>query len=419
MGVTDGQPVDAATTNPAFLDANNDDTALGKITFNNISDPTVSGAQVVNIQREMNGNASFTGQVTNTPISRLPSWTNNDVGSSGDNLKSRSDLLTQKFNETTGHAHDGSPGNGAPISGASVGGVPLEGYFQQGTQLTGVTGGTEDVSTPLASKTASTGQTVLGVVSTSPFNRVIIRNTSGAAFTDLSGNEVYARLTNSGSTWTLTFYSLVSGTETAYIFLTSTTMDWYYQELFNPLVSTPVYSELAFVPSDNIAAGIPAATTTTQGKVLLPSGSTVPVSGTGSLGTANATVANADHTHEGVHALLRHGDATLYKGNVTLKAGTNIALSDSGGEIQIDATTPAVNPNVEYRTITSGEATAGQLTLVATPTDATKVILDVIGVGAQIYSVDYAVSGNVLNWSSHALASVLDTGDILRIIYFS
>ena len=61
--VAPGSPVSAGNTNPAFLDANGDDTALGRIDLANTLPE--SGSTVNNIQREANATSSFTGKALN------------------------------------------------------------------------------------------------------------------------------------------------------------------------------------------------------------------------------------------------------------------------------------------------------------------------------------------------------------------
>jgi TolA-binding protein len=72
---------------------------------------------------------------------------------------------------------------------------------------------------------------------------------------------------------------------------------------------------------------------------------------------------------------------------------------------------------VEYRTITSGEATAKELTLVEEPKVAGEVVLDVIGGGPMFYGDDFSVSGQVLTWDTLALDGIISTGDRVRISY--
>lgn len=268
MGVTDGQPVDAANTNPAFLDANGDDTALGRISLNDtVGNPTESGPAINNIQREHNSIASFVGKAINVAKDILPSWLFADAGTPTDNLFQRADALTAKFNMTTGHAHTGAAGQGAPISAPNLSNVPLRGYFQEGTLLTGVTGGSKVVTTEMSGKTPSTGSLVLGVVTTAPYNRVVVRDTDGQEFVDGSGNEVYGRLTESVGVWTLSFFVDLAGVETAYSFGSTVSMKWFYQELFNPMVNPPVYDPGAFIPSDAATADVVDASSTQRGVV--------------------------------------------------------------------------------------------------------------------------------------------------------
>lgn len=85
-GVIDGQPVDQATTNPAFLFANGDDTALGKIGFNDAAGPGVSGTAVANIQREANALWSFLGGLINQAKNYLPTWATSNFGGSTDSV---------------------------------------------------------------------------------------------------------------------------------------------------------------------------------------------------------------------------------------------------------------------------------------------------------------------------------------------
>jgi hypothetical protein len=88
-------------------------------------------------------------------------------------------------------------------------------------------------------------------------------------------------------------------------------------------------------PSDNATQDILDATTTQKGKSQLAAVAPGAISSTGAAGTGNAVVANADHTHEGVHSLGIDGDPTESKGDVKLLAGTNVAIDYSVGKIRI------------------------------------------------------------------------------------
>jgi hypothetical protein len=302
----------------------------------------VSGPTVVNVQREVNSLNAFTGRPAGSAYNATPTWTNNDVGVSTDTVKQRADLITAEFNSSTGHNHDGTAGEGAPIEAPTITLVPLRGYVNQGTDLSAVTGTSVDVSTELTGKTASSGSTVAGVVVTASQNKGILRQASGPnendVFVDGSGNVVYSRLTESVGVWTLSFYVDIAGTETAYNFAVASDIRWYYQELYNPMVNPPVYSEFAVIPSDNVTQDVITATTTDQGKVQLASAAAQSVGSSNAAGTANATVANADHAHQGIHSV-DAGGADLY-GDITIAGAGGSVASQAGQTVTV--TSPAL-----------------------------------------------------------------------------
>lgn len=104
------------------------------------------------------------------------------------------------------------------------------------------TGGSTVVTTPLTTAASSAGDLSAsvplqvstynsttqteGYVATTTDNKVeIYRNSDKKKIEDTSGNEVYGRLTESGGVYTVTYYSLVSGVETAYSFSGATSVD--------------------------------------------------------------------------------------------------------------------------------------------------------------------------------------------------
>jgi hypothetical protein len=338
-GVLDGQAVSAAVTNPAFLDANGDDTGVGKITLAN-TDP-VSGATVDSLQKEHNSAASFMGKALNSVAGDLPAWTTSVVGAAGDSLFDRADALTERFDSTTGHFHDGTAGEGPQILAVNIDAVPLRGFVQQGADILGVTGSSSDVSSSFSGKTPGGSTSVEGVVTAAPENKVIIRQASGSseddAFLDALGNVVYGRITESAGVWTLSYFVLIAGVETVYSFASASDVRYYYQEIFNPLGgSAPVFSEFASIPSDNATADVITATTTQQGKVSLSAAAPGNIAATGAAGTATASVANADHTHEGLHSISKSGSAQIL-GDATLSSAGGVTLTQTLNDIQIDA----------------------------------------------------------------------------------
>ena len=133
MGVASGSPVSSSNTNDAFLDANADDVALGKISFNN-TDPA-SGTQVDNIQENINSINHFAGRGSNLNKDALPAWSSNDAGASTDNLFERADALTLKFNSSTGHKHTGAYGDAPPVSSVDLANVVLKGSVIRGVDV--------------------------------------------------------------------------------------------------------------------------------------------------------------------------------------------------------------------------------------------------------------------------------------------
>lgn len=72
---------------------------------------------------------------------------------------------------------------------------------------------------------------------------------------------------------------------------------------------------------------------------------------------------------------------------------------------------------VEYRTLTAGEVTAGSLSLVDTPATPGDVVFGVEGGGVQVQPTDFVVSGTTLSWSGLSLDGILTAGDRVYILY--
>lgn len=73
----------------------------------------------------------------------------------------------------------------------------------------------------------SAGEEGEGIVATGSNNRVEIwDNTTKEKISDFNGNEVYGRLTEATGTYTLTYYVLDGGTETAHSFASATDIDF-------------------------------------------------------------------------------------------------------------------------------------------------------------------------------------------------
>ncbi|MCW4039990.1 MAG: hypothetical protein NWE83_04455 [Candidatus Bathyarchaeota archaeon] len=171
---------------------------------------------------------------------------------------------------------------------------------------------------------ASTGsKSSLGFIVTSPLNKVEIIDTVTKKAIEIDSNEVYARLTESGGAYTLSYYTIVSGTETA-ASITSTAIDFFiaynYENKDFPFDS-------ALRVSKTVVGEDPAST---GGK---PKTERVTITGTNTL--ANLSFTPIDGT-----------DVTLHVNGKTEDAKTNGAISLAGKVI----TWSAVNAGYDIET---------------------------------------------------------------------
>jgi hypothetical protein len=372
VSVVNGQQANATVFNGAFVSRTTNTSTVGVLTLNNTSAPA-SGAQITNVQRYVNEIATILGVASegdsgaNTYATTL--WIAN-----GMNRKEAIEALDGAFSPVSGHDHDGV--NSKPVSAAGLTDIN---YFRadwQEVTVTGAVGATYDVSTEMSGRSPGGNATTLGVATTAPYNRCEIRDSAtGTYIEDGGGQRVYARITESSGVWTLSFFTNEAGVETAHT-LASSNIILVFQEVFN-LETIPTFgSSTGFLGSYDLTNDIIYATDTIAGKVLLAN-DPPPAIGVGSLTGSSAAVAREDHTH-----------ATR-------------------------------EPKVEYRTLTSGEASAKALTLTQTPLTASNVMVDVIGGGAQEYGVDYSVTGSTLGWTGLGLDSFpLVVGDKIRIVYW-
>lgn len=395
-GIVNGQPVDQTASNAAWIAKNGDDSTIGILALNKVDVPG-SGGFITNLQAEINADGTYTGRPVNSGPSTTPIYTNNQGFTPGESLKNRADALTLKFHGTSGHLHTGANGDGPQISASSLASVPLAGYIIQGASIIGASGSSTDISAQFTGFVPSSGPTSEGVVCTFPFNKSLLRQyqgpNQGDSFEDPSGNIVYGRITNSGSTWTLSFYVVIGSTETAYSFPSPVDIDFYYQRLYNPMLNPPVYNFFAAIPSDNATVDVIDATTTQKGKVQLSTVS-ADVSTTSSAGTPNATVANADHSHQGVHAIFKTGDANRY-GDIEIDGSGGITITRSGNKFTFNSSS---GTSLKFETLAGTvdgiNATFGPLSHTPIGADSILVLLDGIGQPASSWTLD--LSNNIV-----------------------
>jgi len=163
-------------------------------------------------------------------------------------------------------------GNGAGLGGLNYTqfGMKLVGKALQKTNIT-VSGTSININSTMAGEVAGGGDAAEGIVTTNPFNRAILKDTNFDDFLDTTGNSVYSRVTYSAPNWLLTFY-VFDSSEKPYVFSSGRTAQLWVQKIYNP-TNVSVYDSVFDVPSDQTAGGVPDATTTVAGKVLLGSSS--------------------------------------------------------------------------------------------------------------------------------------------------
>jgi len=69
--------------------------------FDLLNTDTASGTSVINIQREHNGSASFSGRTLNGAKDELPLWSSNTIGAASDSLKVRQDNVQAQVESNT------------------------------------------------------------------------------------------------------------------------------------------------------------------------------------------------------------------------------------------------------------------------------------------------------------------------------
>jgi len=335
-GVSNGQYANQTTFNEAFIARNNDSDTVGRLTLKN--ELPESGGFITSIQREANSLNSFSGKLPNTAKDDKPVYLYNNGFAEMQDLRTRLDEVSYKFDYIMGHGHTGADGDAPPVTPDGLTGYKFKGFYIAGANYEADTNGT-DVSIYLPSETPSTDDLTLGVVVNFPYNKVIIRNALNSDLvTDEFGNEIYGRLEFLAGVWTVFYYVDIDGVETMYSFASPLEIKWYYQKIFDPLKTAPVYSELSNIPSDNATEDVAQATEVIAGKSALANMDMMPVSSTNDRGMSSR-VAKADHTHEGIHKVSITGQPmTDIFGDLELAEGSNITLTKIANRIEIAST---------------------------------------------------------------------------------
>ena len=381
MGVYNGQAVSAEVTNPAFLDANADDIALGKIGFNDQDISAISGAPVTNIQREQNALWSFIGGLLNQTKNYLPTWVSNNFGSASQTIKDKIESIDYAFGvDQTFNGNKTFNGNvtlNAEFSTIKAPDVTTAGVLND-VSTTGMSFIRFTLATQITGFANGINGKELVITNINSVNLVLKNNDSGS----LAANRIYGsndvtlqpndsvrlKYDITSSRW-----RVVGGTGTN------------------------------FVGKDEVPSG------PVNGSNVSFSVSMIPIDGTLAVRIDGSWLPISAYTFTNPNITLNVAPALGQTIEVFyLTTGTPTTILPSVSQY-----------NVEYPVLGSGDIAAKQITLGHTPAVPAKVVVDVIGGTGQIYSTDFVVTGNILSWNGRGLDTQVFVGTILRITYFS
>lgn len=261
MAVTDGQPVNAAVSNNAWMSRLVDTSTVGKVDLQNLSN-----TELLDLQRIINELLASLG-VSNQAATDANAnvYSSNNVVTDGDDRKVAIGKLDGEFDIATGHDHDGV--NSKPVSAANLDDFNnLFAEFGENT-FDAASGTSIDVSTEFSGKTPGGDAVTEGVITTLPNNYIpIVEKSDGGEIEDGEGDRVFGRLTESGGTWTLSFFTNESGTETAHN-LSSQDIRFLYREVFTAANRPTIGANVAVYDTQSAIGDIPDATATQRGVV--------------------------------------------------------------------------------------------------------------------------------------------------------
>lgn len=70
-------------------------------------------------------------------------------------------------------------------------------------------------------------------------------------------------------------------------------------------------------------------------------------------------------------------------------------------------------------TVSVTEIMNKQLQLIATPAQPSKVLVDIVGGGTQVISIDFGITGDIFDWDGLGLDGVIEAGDLIRFHFFT
>ena len=265
MAVQDGQNVNAGVTNAAFMSRLQNTSTIGEVELDNTANPD-SGDKITNAQRLINELKDVQGNVGEGDTT-AKNYATNNVVTNGKDRKQAIEAIDATYNGTTGHNHDGTDGNGAKVSASSL--DDFNNLFAEFGEYTfdAASGTSIDVSALFASQSAGGDDVTEGVITSAPNNYVpIVEKTNGGEIEDGEGDRVFSRLTESSGTWTLSFFTNESGTETAHN-LSSQDIRFLYREVFTSANRPTIGANVGVYDTQSAIGDIPDASTTQRGVV--------------------------------------------------------------------------------------------------------------------------------------------------------
>lgn len=240
-GVSDGQLANETTFNSGFISRNSDSDTVAKLDLLNQTVDPASGADIVNLQKNVNALASALGIPVNQVYNYLFTWASTVVGLSSSSAKDKIEALVLKFRNTLlngGHIHDGTDGQGPKLSITNVLDINQFNAQMQTVTVNSASGTSMVITSQMTGRSPGGTTTSVGVITTAPNNKNMILDALTQTFIeDTEGQRVYGRITESAGTWTLSFFTNEGGTETPYN-LASTNISVYFLEVFT-LASVP------------------------------------------------------------------------------------------------------------------------------------------------------------------------------------
>lgn len=137
----------------------------------------------------------------------------------------------------------------------------------------------------------------------------------------------------------------------------------------------------------------------------------------------NTEYSRSDHTHGTPSTPITkvseitsgQGDIT---GDLTLLAGTNITLVQSGNNITVNGSSTAGGHTVEQFTLDGTDITNKYVDVSGTINSLTSTIILISGAPNQFYGDDYvAIAPSRVSWNGTALDGILTSGDKLTVLY--